>query len=93
MKRDGVLVNNTIEKAKILNDQFTSVFTQENVNNISTLKGDKFPSIDELTITSEGIEKLLRDLKPNNPDCVPARFLKETATEVVPALSALLHSP
>ena len=91
LKRDGVLFNDKIDKAKILNDQFTSVFTQEDGNAIPTLKGDKFPSIDELTITSEGIEKLLHDLKPNKasgPDCVPARFLKETATELAPALGA-----
>ena len=91
LKRDGVLFNDKIDKAKILNDQFTSVFTQEDGNAIPTLKGDKFPSIDELTITSEGIEKLLHDLKPNKvsgPDCVPARFLKETATEFAPALGA-----
>ena len=57
LKRDGVLFNDKIDKAKILNDQFTSVFTQEDRNAIPTLKGDKFPSIDELTITSEGIKK------------------------------------
>ena len=86
-----MLFNDKIDKAKILNDQFTSVFTQEDGNAIPTLKGDKFPSIDELTKTSERIEKLLRDLKPNKapvPDSVPARFLKETATEFAPALSA-----
>ena len=91
LKRDGVLFNDKIDKAKILIDQFTSVFTQEDGNDFPTLKGDKFTSIDQLTITSEGIEKLLRDLKPkkaSGPDCVPARFLKETATELAPALSA-----
>ena len=91
LKRDGVLFNDKIDTANILNDQFTSVFTQEDGNAIPTLKGDKFPSIDELTITYENIEKLLRDLKPNKasgPGCVPARFLKETATELAPALSA-----
>ena len=91
LKRDAVLFNDKIDTAKILNDQFTSVFTQEDGNAIPTLKCDKFPYIDELTITSEGIEKLLHDLKPNKasgPDCVPARFLKETATELAPALGA-----
>ena len=95
LKRDGVLFNDTIDKAKILNAQFTSVFTKEDGNAIPTLKNKKFTSIDltidDLTITPEGIENLLRDLKPNKasgPDCVPARFLKEMATELAPALSA-----
>ena len=93
LKRDGVLFNDTIDKAEILNAQFTSVFAKEDGNAIPTLKNKKFPSIDltidDLTITPEGIEKLLRDLKPNKascPDCVPARFLKEMATELAPAL-------
>ena len=53
---DGVLSNDKIDKAKSLNDQFTSVFTQEDGSTIPTLKGNKFPSIDEQTITSERIK-------------------------------------
>ena len=80
LKRDGVLFNDKIDKAKILNDQFTSVLTQYDGNGIPTSKGDKFASIDELTIA-----KLLCDLKSNkafDPDGVLSRISKETDTEL-----------
>ena len=41
--------------------------------------GEGFPSMPNITISTDGIEKLLTDLKPNKatgPDDIPARILK-----------------
>ena len=50
----------------------------------------EYPKINELKITVEGVEKLLRNLKVNKspgPDDIPARILKELAHEIAPVLT------
>ena len=78
-------------KADILNNLFKSVFTQEKVAPTHTLAGPHYPSISPLHISTEGVKKLLRDLKTNKAsglDDMSARILKELANELAPVISA-----
>jgi hypothetical protein len=73
-------------KANALVDQFSSVFTQEDIQNTPTLT-QVFPDMPNITFGEEGIQKLLSNIKPQKaggPDNLPARFLKENAKELAP---------
>ena len=54
-----------LAKAKLLNNQFASVFTRENTNMIPTLSGTPFPDMDHIEITVDGVTNLLSNLKSN----------------------------
>ena len=50
------------------------------------------PSMPEITITINGVKKLLEKINPHKasgPDMVSAKFLKEVATEISPAITLL----
>ena len=73
-------------KANALVEQFSSVFTQEDLHNIPELR-QEYPDMDTITFGLEGIQKLLENLKPHKaggPDDISARFLKENAAELAP---------
>ena len=57
LKKGGVLHNEPSIKAKLLNEQFQSVFVKEDVSSdIPKLDGDPFSSIGNLTIITAGVE-------------------------------------
>ncbi len=94
LKRDGILHTSSSDKAGILSEQFSSVFTVDKMDDIPPMSGGPYPKIDDLEITSNGIEKLLNRLvatKAPGPDCIPNRLLKELAAELAPALAALFN--
>ena len=78
--------NNKLEsdnrlKAEILNSQFKSVFTQENVH-LPQEPSTNIPPMSDIIITTEGVAKLLHSLNPNKatgPDDIPARILQLAA--------------
>ena len=89
LKAPGKLITNAAEKAEILNQQFASVFTEERLEDMPDKGPSPHPISPEITITRNGVEKLLLKVKPkkaSGPDQIPARFLKEMAAP----LSALL---
>ena len=48
-----------------------------------------------IVITIPGVQKLLKNLKPNKasgPDNIPSKFLRETAAELAPALTSLFKA-
>ena len=48
-----------------------------------------------MTITTDGVQKLLDDLnvyKPNRPDGIPARILKETSKQVTEGMTLLFKA-
>ena len=74
INKDGFLQSNTPAKAEILNDQFQSVYTQEDTDNIPDKGPSPFTSMHEISINSNGVKKLLKDLKPYKapgPDGIP----------------------
>ena len=91
-KEDGNLTKNSKEKAEILNKQFQSVFTKDDNTSNPEMLGPSYPSIDELVIDINGVEKLLSNLKVNKaagPDELSGHLLKELAKEIAPILTAI----
>ena len=89
----GTKAETSLDKAEALNNQFRSVFTSENINNISTSKnffhGEKLVTIE---ITTEMVENKilkLKDNKPPGPDEIHPYFLKKLANclSQLPSLS------
>ena len=88
-------ITNDLDKANALNNQFVSVFTQENVSTILDIPGPPYPAMDSIEITIEGIISLLTNLNPNKasgPDKICNRFLKEFAAEIAPYFTVLFQA-
>ncbi|XP_072023124.1 uncharacterized protein [Amphiura filiformis] len=66
LKKDGKLESENVCKAEILNDQFRSVFTKED-NNPPKEQIPKIPTMPDITISPEGVAKLLKELDPKRP--------------------------
>ena len=94
LKRDGVAHSDSQVKANILNDQFSSVFTEEDTSTIPSLGHSTHPDLARISVSEEGVQKLLGGLKIHfaaGPDEIPARLLKEYASELAPALTLIFH--
>lgn len=95
LMKNGVLKCDSTTKANILNDQFVSVFTDEQTTSLPDLGPAVHPEVPNFSISVAGIEKLLSNLKPftaTGPDNIPAYLLKEGANELAPALSLLFEA-
>ena len=92
---DGVMYSDSSMKAKLLNEQFTSVFTREDEKNNIKDMGNLHPLMSPIIVTCTGVLKLLSELdihKATGPDEVSARLLKELATELAPIFTLLFQS-
>ena len=84
----------TTKRKQILNTQFTSVFSNDDAIT-PTMTSTRSRSMPEITITINGVKKLLEKINPHKasgPDMVSAKFLKEVATEISPALTLLFNA-
>ncbi len=87
LKNQGILVSDSTKKAELLNNQFKSVFTNEDMSTIPAPLQTICKPISDITIHTEGIEKLLTELNPNKatgPDSISPRILKDLAPELAP---------
>lgn len=94
LRSEGLLIDDTKQKAEILNKQYYSVFTPETEDEIIPSLTDNYPSMSEIHVKVEGIEKLLKNLDPSKatgPDQIPARILKQFATEFAPHLTTIFN--
>ncbi|XP_066911593.1 uncharacterized protein [Clytia hemisphaerica] len=76
------------ELAEILNNQFTSVFTEDDGTTPTPL-GPKGKKINDIIVTKNRVVKLLKELNPfkaSGPDGIGARILKESADQVADGL-------
>ena len=94
IKSEGKLHSDPTEKANLLNQQFKSVFVQEDASS-KTPKLDilPFPGIDNFSIDTAGIAKLLRTLKCNKalgPDQLLNTYLQATDVETAAIVAAIL---
>ena len=93
---DGQLHSDSRRKAEILNQQFCSVFTNEDTTNMPKLQGPPKNDMDKIEITEPGITKLLSELnadKAPGPDELPNLLLKNAAKEISPFLTDIFdHS-
>ena len=95
LNRDGKMHYDSSVKANILNDQFASVFSSEDKNNLPEMPPRTCEPMSDIDVTTHGVEILLSNLKPNKatgPDGVPARLLKESAKSIAPALSLIFQA-
>ncbi|XP_074650145.1 uncharacterized protein LOC141905229 [Tubulanus polymorphus] len=96
IKKDGKLYSDPKTKARILLEQFQSVFTRNDGSPLPAPTSSKrHPAISEITVEKKGVAKLLRDLNPANatgPDNIPNAILKECADHIAPALKIFQKS-
>ena len=82
-------------KSDILNEQFCSAFTPTSNTPLPQISSPTGPDIDKLIITTEGVEKLMKNLKPNKatgPDNIPTRILSMVAKELAPAVTLIFQT-
>ena len=100
LKADGVLHQDSVDKANILNHQFKEAFSpksdlsDDQITNRCRVSS-KYQTIPDLTITNNGICKLLKNLNPHKaagPDNITPRILKELSTEISPILTIIFNA-
>ena len=95
LKKDGVSYSEASDKTEILNDQFLSAFTKEDCSKMPSM-GNSLPTeAPPLTLQVNGVQKLLEGLNPHKasgPDEISARFLKEMAPSISPALTLIFQA-
>jgi hypothetical protein len=92
---DGLIHSDSGTKANILNTQFKSVFTQEDLRSMPDKGPSPYNDMEPITITTPGVQKLLQNLQPHKatgPDRIPSRLLKELACELAPALTYIYQT-
>ena len=95
LKHEGRTYVDATEKANLLADYFSSVFTNEDVSNNPTLSTNPTPSISSIQVHVDGVYQLLSNIqqhKASGPDNLPAHFLKEVAYEISPVLSVIFQA-
>jgi hypothetical protein len=81
-------------KVDILNQQYDSVFTDENMLEIPELSDSSIPDIGKLTVTENEVNKLLKNLdiaKAIGPDQIQSWVLKEAADQIKPFLTRICN--
>jgi len=93
--KDKRVVTDDEEMATMLNEFFSSVFTQEDSTNIPA--ADEMPTasnLGDVKITSSAIRKKIRNLRPNaaaGPDCIGPRLLQKLEDELVEGLTLIFR--
>ena len=95
IKDNGILYHDSKTKAELLNHQFKSVFTiDDDSDHLPTMSHPKYPNIENITISIEGVEKLLDNInihKASGPDKIPNIILKTCSNEISPALANIFQ--
>jgi len=81
------------DKANCLNNYFSSVFTNERLDNIPKLESS-YPNMPMFTVTVPGVFKLLSKLNPKKstgPDELSPLVLKETASDISVVLTFIYN--
>ena len=92
---DGRLTESDEEKAEVLNQFFTSVFTIEGVGDIPVFE-DRFTTapLTDFAFSVDDVKKLLRGIKISSspgPDNVHSRILKECADVISPGVQHIFR--
>ena len=94
LRDQGTTFIDAPNKARILLQQFSNVFSKDDGSN-PTMKSQPAPAIAEIQINKLGVTKLIQQLKPfkaSGPDRVTARFLKETCHEIADGLTLIFQA-
>ena len=63
LQSQGISYTDSVAKANILNKQFSSVFTREDLSSIPEIRGEPIPDIPPLHIEIEGVKHLLESIE------------------------------
>ena len=92
--KNGRLCEEAQDKAEILCEQYTSVFTKDDGRVPVPTVPYNLPSMPHLTIDANGVQKLLTEVKinkANGPDLIPNTVLKECNRELAPILTDIFR--
>lgn len=93
--RQGKIHQEPSAKAKILNDQFCSVFSDPS-RPATQINKEKLPStMEEIQVNAKGVNKLLKNInihKSSGPDGIPGIILKNNADELTPVFTILYQA-
>ena len=95
LKKDGITYCESTAKADVLNEQFCSVFTEEDIANMPSFETSHHPDMPDIQIQEDGVRKLLHGLNPKKaagPDGIPCRLLQAQSKELAPPLTMLFRS-
>ena len=92
---DGLTYSDKLIRANLLNQQFSSVFNQnEDTNSIKDKGPSPYTAMPNINITIPGVYKLLKNLKihkATGPDSIPTRLLKTVASQIAPTLTTFFQ--
>ncbi len=94
LKEQGQLFSDSKNKARILLNQFKSVFTTDTNTAMPQVHKKCSQNITPITVRTEGVQKLLQHLKPHKasgPDQIPNIVLKECAKNLAPAITLMFQ--
>ena len=94
LRDQGSTYINNADKAHILNNQFSSVFSHDD-GSTPSMRSNQAEAMPPITIDIAGVRKLMKELKPfkaSGPDAVHARFLKETCNELAKGMTLLFQA-
>lgn len=95
LKEGSVLHCNSRKNANILNRQYKSAYTKEDLTSVPELDQETLPSVTPIRFSVDGVLKLLQKLEPNKaqgPEGISPRILKELAPDIAPALTRVLQA-
>ena len=92
LKSDGSIAETAENKANMLNKQFISVFTKEDLSNIPDKGQSPYVPMNEIIINENGVRKCIERLnekKACGPDKIPIKVLKQCGNELAPILTCI----
>ncbi|XP_060561750.1 uncharacterized protein LOC132721460 [Ruditapes philippinarum] len=94
LKSQGVIADSAESKANLLNSQFSSVFTNENLKNIPDKGQSPYIPMNDIIISENGVKKCIERLneqKASGPDKIPIKVLKTLAFELAPIMTSIFQ--
>jgi hypothetical protein len=95
LRKDGILTDNTKDKADKRNEQFKKAFLIETSSEQIPDKGkSSYPLMNNIVISESGVTKLLQNINPHKetgPDEICGRVMKELSTTISRPLTLIFQ--
>ena len=91
----NIIYCDPIQNSNILNHLFTPVYADDTKTSLQFLGPSPYPSMGDITVSCEGVFKLLKNLKPHKavgPDDIPLMLFKEAAQVIAPVITLLFQA-
>ena len=92
--KTGNIIQDSIKKSNILNEQFASVFSNPK-SEIKHNFPDSLPKMNDIKVSKAGVLKLLKNIKPNKatgPDGIPGKLLKICSHQLAEVFQLLFQA-